>query len=59
MSITTYFLRRNKKNIMRIPAIIWSYVEYQAHLALAKAGLKSGVVLFLSGLYSGILLYLW
>ena len=51
------FLWRSKKNIMQIPPVICSYVEKKKkkkHLGLAKAGLKSGVVLFLSGLNSGL-----
>ena len=51
MSTTTYFLWKNKKNIMQIPPLIWRRVERtRKHLRLAKTGLNSGVVLFSSGL---------
>ena len=62
------FLWRNKKNIMRIPSIIWSYAEYRETpfwtgksgvVFCFSSGLNSEVVLFSSGLGSGILLYLY
>ena len=51
MSTHKIFVWRNKKSIMRISPFIWSYAAYQeTPFGARKAGLDSGVVLFLGGL---------
>ena len=50
MSITTYFLSRNKKKNMQTPLLSVALCNNNVtHLVPAKAGLNSGVVLFSSG----------